>query len=169
MVIPAAVRAEIAEHARAELPNEACGLLLLDGDAVDDRIMAIGCEDGYIRRWDKDALDDDGFRIDSKVLIGPITQKARLRDLRFDRLTVQLASDQGGCRYEVFSSGDPARKGDMQMAGHLRAGQNETVKARVRGSYLWVRLRNAELSQRWAFESASIFVHEGGRKRIHNP
>ncbi len=32
MVIPAAVRSAIAEHARAELPNEACGLLLLDGD-----------------------------------------------------------------------------------------------------------------------------------------
>ena len=34
MVIPAAVRAAIAEHARAELPNEACGLLLLDGDVA---------------------------------------------------------------------------------------------------------------------------------------
>ena len=33
-MIPAAVRAEIAEHARAELPNEACGLLLLDGDVA---------------------------------------------------------------------------------------------------------------------------------------
>jgi proteasome lid subunit RPN8/RPN11 len=32
VVIPAAVRAEIAEHARGELPNEACGLLLLEGD-----------------------------------------------------------------------------------------------------------------------------------------
>ena len=34
MVIPAAVRAAIAEHARAGLPNEACGLLLLDGDEL---------------------------------------------------------------------------------------------------------------------------------------
>ena len=34
VVIPAAVRAAIAEHARAELPNEACGLLLLDGDVA---------------------------------------------------------------------------------------------------------------------------------------
>ena len=33
-MIPAAVRSEIAEHARAELPNEACGLLLLEGDAA---------------------------------------------------------------------------------------------------------------------------------------
>ena len=31
-MIPAAVRSSIADHARAELPNEACGLLLLDGD-----------------------------------------------------------------------------------------------------------------------------------------
>ena len=31
-MIPASVRAAIAEHARRELPNEACGLLLLDGD-----------------------------------------------------------------------------------------------------------------------------------------
>ena len=28
------MRAEIAEHARAELPNEACGLLLLEGDVA---------------------------------------------------------------------------------------------------------------------------------------
>ena len=33
-MIPAAVRSEIAEHARAELPNEACGLLLLEGDVA---------------------------------------------------------------------------------------------------------------------------------------
>jgi proteasome lid subunit RPN8/RPN11 len=34
VVIPAAVRAAIAEHARAELPNESCGLLLLEGDVA---------------------------------------------------------------------------------------------------------------------------------------
>jgi proteasome lid subunit RPN8/RPN11 len=34
VVIPAALRAEIAEHARAELPNEACGLLLLEDDVA---------------------------------------------------------------------------------------------------------------------------------------
>jgi proteasome lid subunit RPN8/RPN11 len=32
VVIPAAVRSAIAEHARSELPNEACGLLLVDGN-----------------------------------------------------------------------------------------------------------------------------------------
>jgi proteasome lid subunit RPN8/RPN11 len=34
VVIPAAGREAIASHARAELPTEACGLLLLDGDVA---------------------------------------------------------------------------------------------------------------------------------------
>jgi proteasome lid subunit RPN8/RPN11 len=34
VVIPAAVRAAIAGHARAELPNESCGLLLLEQDVA---------------------------------------------------------------------------------------------------------------------------------------
>jgi proteasome lid subunit RPN8/RPN11 len=40
VVIPAAVRAAIAEHAHAELPNEACGLLLLDGDEATEYVPA---------------------------------------------------------------------------------------------------------------------------------
>jgi len=32
VVVPAAIRAEIAVHAREESPNESCGLLLLDGE-----------------------------------------------------------------------------------------------------------------------------------------
>jgi proteasome lid subunit RPN8/RPN11 len=40
VVIPAAVRAAIADHARAELPNEACGLLLLDGDEATEYVPA---------------------------------------------------------------------------------------------------------------------------------
>ena len=40
MVIPAAVRASIAEHARTELPNEACGLLLLEGDEAVEYVPA---------------------------------------------------------------------------------------------------------------------------------
>ena len=37
-MIPPAVRAEIAGHARAELPNEACGLLLLEGDVATEYV-----------------------------------------------------------------------------------------------------------------------------------
>ena len=39
-MIPGAVRAAIAEHARAELPNESCGLLLLEGERAVEYVPA---------------------------------------------------------------------------------------------------------------------------------
>ena len=40
MVIPAAVRAAIVAHAEAELPNESCGLLLLEGERAVEYVAA---------------------------------------------------------------------------------------------------------------------------------
>jgi proteasome lid subunit RPN8/RPN11 len=40
VVIPAAVRAAIVAHAEAELPNESCGLLLLEGDTAVEYMAA---------------------------------------------------------------------------------------------------------------------------------
>jgi proteasome lid subunit RPN8/RPN11 len=40
VVIPAAVRAAIVAHAEAELPNESCGLLLLDGERAVEYVAA---------------------------------------------------------------------------------------------------------------------------------
>ena len=39
-MIPPAVRTAIAEHARAELPNESCGLLLLEGERAVEYVPA---------------------------------------------------------------------------------------------------------------------------------
>ncbi len=41
VVIPAAIRDEIAAHARDEAPNESCGLLLLDGETAVEYVRAV--------------------------------------------------------------------------------------------------------------------------------
>ena len=41
MVVPAAIREAIAAHARAEAPNESCGLLLIDGDRAVEYVPAV--------------------------------------------------------------------------------------------------------------------------------
>ena len=40
VVVPEAIRAAIADHARDESPNESCGLLLLDGDRAVEYVRA---------------------------------------------------------------------------------------------------------------------------------
>jgi proteasome lid subunit RPN8/RPN11 len=68
VVIPAEVRAALAEHARAEEPNEACGLLLLrDGRA--ERYVAgrNAAESPYRFELDVDPevwfLEDEGYEL----------------------------------------------------------------------------------------------------------
>lgn len=41
VVVPAAIREQIAAHAREEAPNESCGLLLLDGDRAVEYVPAV--------------------------------------------------------------------------------------------------------------------------------
>ncbi len=41
VVVPAAIREEIAAHAQDEAPNESCGLLLLDGDRAVEYVRAV--------------------------------------------------------------------------------------------------------------------------------
>ena len=64
MVVPPAIRAEIVAHSQDEAPNEACGLLLLDGDeAVEyalqygrdlDRNLADRFVGMYVNHWTLD-------------------------------------------------------------------------------------------------------------------
>ena len=68
MVVPAAVRGELAAHAGSELPNEACGLVVLR-DGVAERYVRgrNAAESPYRFELDVDPdtwfLEDDGFEL----------------------------------------------------------------------------------------------------------
>jgi proteasome lid subunit RPN8/RPN11 len=66
VVVPEALRAQLAEHAEAELPNEACGLVVLrDGTAERYVRGRNGAESPYRFELDVDPetwfLEDDGY------------------------------------------------------------------------------------------------------------
>lgn len=68
MVIPAAVRSALAEHAAAEAPNEACGLVVVK-DGVADRYVAGRNAAASPYRFELDVdpetwfLEDDGYEL----------------------------------------------------------------------------------------------------------
>lgn len=139
---------------------------VLDGDDPGDRVVLFGCEDGRLREWSKDALEDDGYAIDSRVLFGPIVPEEEDYEARFTQLQINLSDSQQGCNWELFSGQTADVPGIAQKSGSLHPGRNEIINARLRGSALWLRLRMAARGSRWAYESGSINVVAAGRKRV---
>ncbi len=68
MVIPGRIRAELEEHSRAEAPNEACGLLVLN-DGVAERYVAARNAAASPYRFELDVdpevwfLEDEGYEL----------------------------------------------------------------------------------------------------------
>ncbi len=140
-------------------------LTVFDGDSPSDRIVAFGCEDGLVRYFDENAKDDDGTRIDSRVLIGPLAASQGLRS-RFSSLQVTLASDQDGATAEWFASDAPDVLGEARIRRDLMPGLSPTVHRKVSGGYLWLKLHNGAVGERWAFEAARATVAPAGRTRV---
>lgn len=139
--------------------------VVLDSDAPSDRVMVFGCEDGIVRKWSRTAKDDDLSPIDSYVLIGPMSISKTGQELHSSMFTAVLASNQDGCRYEYYLSDEPDNMGPPWVAGNLLPGRNDSVSARARGAYLWLKLRNALADSRWAAEHFSAHLDVAGPVR----
>jgi len=152
--------------------------IVIDGDAFDDRLLLFGGEDGFVRKWDRDAKSDDTrpdgntFNpIDSFVTIFPLpglSEKETGLETQFSGLTVVLGESTSGARYELFASEAPETLGLPKRMGDLRPGRNPPKWDRVTGPYCGLRLRNAAVEQRWSLERAYIRASAAGLARPRN-
>lgn len=126
----------------------------LEGDDPADRKMLIGCEDGYVRVFDRDAPDDDGVAIDSMFLVGPLAPESSELEFGFNRLTVMLANDEGGANYKLYGTDRADNLGDPKRVGELVAGRNPPIMDRVRGAYVAVEIGSAQAGNRWSLAGA---------------
>lgn len=106
-----------------------------DGDTGNDRRMLYGSRDGYVREWSASAASDDGTRIDSEFLIGPLHDPASGDEAIVENVRVQLARAQGGARVELYATDEPEDLGDAVDSASLLPGRN-TPSVRASGAYL---------------------------------
>ena len=139
---------------------------VVDGDEPADRVLLLGGRDGFIRKWDAAAGDDDGQAIDRSVLVGPLVNSDAAREQRFTGPRAVLATDLDGCSYELFATDDPAVLGPPRHSGELGPGRNPTMRTGMRGSYCFVRLFNRQIGQRFAIEEIAMMAHAAGAKRV---
>ena len=138
--------------------------IVIDGDAPEDRCLLIGTYDGYLSKWDKNAVNDDGVGIFSRVLIGPIAPDDSQYDSRISNLAAVMGR-QGSVNYRLFASSTPDVKGEPVESGMLIPGRNPVHLVRARGAFVWLELYQANVATRWALESLRMDAYPAGRKR----
>lgn len=151
--------------------------IIVDGDDFDDRMVLFGCEDGYVRKWDRTAYNDDTRTngttpnaIDALVTIGPLqgADGSEGMETQFSGLAVVLGDQDFGARYELYAAESPESIGAARCSGTLEAGRNPPKWDRVTGPYCWLRLRNSAAGQRFSFERALIKASMAGLARPKN-
>ena len=144
-------------------------VMVIDGDAPADRKLMIGCDDGFVRKYDDTATADKNssdvdLAIDSFVTMGPFRVGAVPGDLRFNAFEFVLSDNQSGCHFELFATERPDVIGAVQGGGTLIQGVNPIFHDRLRGRFLFVRLRDASTG-RWAYEYGRCQAALAGRVR----
>jgi len=143
--------------------------LVVDADAPGDRALLIGGEDGRVRKWSKDVRNDQrttstSHPIDSQVVLGPYG--APEAEVRLTKIQAVMASDQQRANIQIYASDAPDTMGNMVWSGTLMPGRNPNIFARAKGSFFWIRIRNAWSDERWSFETMQLTVAKTGRKRV---
>jgi hypothetical protein len=139
-------------------PTSIC---VMDGDLAADRVVLLGCEDGYVRKWDRNAVGDDTIPgasvgqkyIDSFVRIGPLAGSSVDMEHMFTRLWAVFANDQGAPWVKLYATDRPDVVGDPVWQGKMQPGRNPWINVRVRASYVYLDLQLSDPRQRWSFES----------------
>lgn len=151
-VLPISIGLSVAGIGFGRLPLtyvQPTAFMEIDGDSALDRVLLLGGEDGFVRRWDPLAIDDDGLGIDSRVRI--MLARDKDTELRVQRIRALLAQGQSGCNLEVFASQTADRHGPhapglvegiARTVIALIAGQNPSLPVCARGAFLSVRLRS---------------------------
>ena len=137
---------------------------VMDGNEPNDRVTLIGCWDGYVRAIDPTAATDDGRKIESSVVIGPILT-ANLEEMLLKDMQAVLGESSGDVLFEVFV-GSTAEKALTQRpvySGTWTAGRNHTTGIRRAGHAIYVRLSSTSA---WAIESIRARISGTGLVRM---
>ncbi len=114
---------------------------VFDGNEASDRVSLIGSWDGYVRAVDPTAEDDDGWPIESSVVLGPILTR-NMDDMMLKAIQTHLGADSGDVAYEIFvgETAEIALSTDAVSTGVLSAGRNLSRLIRRSGHAIWQRI-----------------------------
>lgn len=138
-----------------------------DGDLPQDRQIYLGGRDGYIRRLALDGGDDDGYPIESHVLLGPIKTKD-FDNLIHERMLATLGEGSGEVTWKLFwgkhaeEALNMALAGESPISGTWRAGRNRVSPTNREGFAFYLKLSSSEY---WVIEKITQAFRTTGMVR----
>lgn len=141
-----------------------------DGDAVADRAILLGGQDGYIRKFDHDtpAANDDSTAIDAYAYLGPIQLQNRPK-LMLTEMKGAVGTGSNPVAWDLYAAetAEAAKAGASKASGTFAAGRNRSDRARVTGHDIFIRLRNNTSSQKFSMEFLGLEIDsfDGPRAR----
>ena len=131
----------------------------------------LGGRDGYIRRYDRLATDDDGTDVTDYVLYGPLQLGGgNYLDGMLDEVIVQLATGSGSVRVYIYigktaeAAYNSAPYELTEEAKPLAAGIKRTFRPQRRGNAAFIKIAGTGLP--WAIETLQIVRRPLGKQRL---
>jgi len=146
-------------------------MYMFDGNDADDQAFLLGCRDGYIRKVDDAADDDDGTDITSYVRYQPYMAANHGSEVVLNEVLPILGHNSTDVYMEVYTgqsaegcvtSSTPVIR---RLLGH--AGRNRSMRQKVRGYCVQLGISHTG-SARWAVEGMTVAFEASGKPRREN-
>lgn len=132
--------------------NPSC-VHVFDGDSPGDRVVLLGCRDGYIRKIDLDAKSDDTEAIESYAFLGPFQSNTGRLKLRETRLAAGNNCDRIAVSVHCGISPEVAFNAPA-MSSFLHDPNVEFAhRTGGFGNAIYLKLSNTTYGESWNFES----------------
>jgi len=157
----------------AEGDHYPASMLYYNSRVSSTRGLLMGGQDGYIRKWDDTAKDDDGSNaIDSYLTLGPFQAWPKMRQQgQLTEMSFRLGEDSDGATAQIYA-GDAAEtvvnavknvdtpKATETLTG---GGRRPAIRPRTIGSVFCIQLRNNSASERFALERVTARITDAGK------
>ena len=155
----------------------------IEGDSLSE--VVLGCDDGYLRKFDTDATDDDGTALASHVLLGPFkistsdTTDAILSEIHGSMADLAVASSVTWSTIldsSAEAASDTAVKcindsldgnlvSGVSSSGSWGSERHRVSRPRDRGMWCVIWLHSTKI---WSYENIAIISKQLGRMRNGN-
>lgn len=138
-----------------------------DGDQPDDNALLFGGWDGYIRRVDPSATNDDGTAISSYVYYPLISAGGSLRNTLVSSITAILDTNSDDVVLTAYAEDTPQKALESTTPRFVRtlpAGRTRIVN-RVAGNAIALKLSNSVDETTWAIENLIVTAKATGLTR----